>query len=255
MNSNTKIINSGKIAVGDLGNSRIKIMFADEDESYPFLYSTNWHKKVISYLEKKDIDIFLYSSVNSIKEVLLLTSANKAKIKIIDSSELLPLYKSIDFTNIENMGNDRAMGLIAGLSMAEPPFITIDAGSAVTINVVDESRKCLGGTIFPNIYLQELALKNFTSGLKNINFKEPKTIIGTNTNDAISSGIRCCVVGGIKYILTKIIKDSKFSKNIPIFLTGGNADFIKTELESDFNILFDENLVLKGILTISDLIN
>jgi type III pantothenate kinase len=161
---------------------------------------------------------------------------------MIDSSGI------IDFSSVRGMGTDRKLGLLGGLSYLEPPFITIDAGTAITINVVDSVRKCIGGTIMPGIYTQIKSLADTTSGLNLVQMNKPLKTTANNTKEALRAGIVVGSFGAIKEIITRISDEEFGGKQIPVIATGGAIDLLEPYLEEYFQgFLIYRNLVLDGI--------
>lgn len=237
-----------KIAAIDIGNSNIKAII--ECEKISCDYSNEWLDKISFFLDKNLIknSIVGISSVHPERFNQLLDKI-KDNFKIVSADELLKNQNLIYFNEIEGIGNDRLLGLICALSKFSPPLITIDCGTAITINVLDEHRKCLGGTISAGIETQLEALSEKTAQLKKVDLFLENNIIGKNTESAIRNGIIKGAVGSILYIVENIISHHGFKQDINLILTGGTSKLILPLLEkSHHNIHFDENLVLNGLI-------
>ncbi len=239
-----------KISAIDIGNSNIKAII--ESKKISCDYSIDWINKISVFFENNlsKNSIIGVSSVQP-ERFNQLFDKLKDSYKIITADELLKNQNFIDFNEIKGIGNDRLLGLIGGLTKFSPPFITIDCGTAITINVLDEKKKCLGGVILAGIQTQLEALSIKTAQLNKIDLFLENNIIGKNTESALRNGIIKGVVGSILYIIENIIKQYNFNKNINLILTGGTSKIILPLLEkSHLKILFEENLVLNGILSL-----
>lgn len=250
--SDTNLINNYKIAV-DIGNSRIKL--AINEEFFSFDYYDNWKSELVNLLESIDGNkILAYSSVNSNhEEIFLELMQNFPDIDLIKPKELINSQKLIKFGHIQGMGFDRMFGLIGAVSYDEPALITVDCGTAITVNAVDDDGICRGGAIFAGLYTQIKALAEHTDKLKNLSINEYEHSfgIGKNTNQALTMGVMASSIGGIQYLIEKIKFNEFNRKNIPIFITGGYAKLLLNYL-SEKNDIYQhkENLVLDGIMTL-----
>jgi len=238
----------------DFGNSRVKIW---KDETLDiFDYNRSW----VNEVDLNDIKKCYFSSVNTNQTEL--AKLKFTEIEWIDVGDLTKSYSEIDFSEISGMGTDRKLGLIAASEKYNLPIITIDSGTAITINVVDESKKCLGGFILPGIQTQLQSLSDHGSGLPLANIKNQKEYeysLGKNTNDAISNGILYGTVGSLEYHLRKIIdKYIINNNNIKIILTGGHSELLfnilnKNKFLVNCRLICDKNLVFLGIKKMADI--
>ena len=155
----------------------------------------------------------------------------------------------------ETLGIDRiccAEGAIKFLSksnnFSENDFImTVDFGTATTINIVEYPSVFLGGAIAPGIKLMIDALNRDTAQLPRIDIKDYEDVIGTSTNTSIASGVVNSVRGMVEQLID-YLQDVKSANNIYIFITGGNAQSIKPFF--NFNYFYEPDLILHGINSI-----
>ena len=240
------------IAAVDIGNSRIKMLFENE---YTFSnYDEGWLYQVKNFFESfqmKRIKI-VYSSVNNQMEFLFKKFLSKTRNLEFESiAQHLERQRIIDFSNIEGIGSDRVLGLFGALNYCEPPFITIDCGTAVTINVLDVNKKCRGGAIFAGMQLQNTSLAKATAGLKEIDLDFNTQGAGKSTTQAIQIGIVTGTAGAVKEIVTKIISQEFNNQKVPLYFTGGNSELVMKALEGwGFDMRFNDRLVIDGILKI-----
>src|SRR5690606_19356223 len=98
----------------------------------------------------------------------------------------------------KGIGTDRILSLLAVYKMTETPVVTVDCGTAVTVNLLDEENELLGGVILPGYYTQARALNLYTADLPLIKDIKSEGYIGKNTEDAIKYGILSSIIGAIK---------------------------------------------------------
>ena len=140
----------------------------------------------------------------------------------IDSATKVPIRAAVD--EPERVGIDRLLNAYAAAAMVKPgqPAIVVDAGSAVTVDLLDESGAFAGGTIFPGMRLMALALREHTAQLPLVEMSGPLPAgpPGKNTEAAMRLGILHAVAGGIEAIVRET--SSRCSVAPQLFLTGGD---------------------------------
>ena len=246
--SDMPLNNDFTVSAVDIGNSRIKLLISDE--FFAFEYDTNWKSAFKQILNDVETDIFLcYSSVNSFIEIEFLQFINQfIHIKYQKVTELLSKQKLVDFSELTGIGSDRMLGMIGALTYAEPPFITIDCGSAVTVNAVTGNHKCIGGAIFPGAYSQINSLQTISEKLKNDRLTFIRHSPGKTTSEAIDFGVTMSVAGGIRLCIDSIVKNEFNDISPKIFITGGYSGRIKNLLNQFYDIENKTQLVLDGII-------
>jgi pantothenate kinase type III len=244
---------SNVIAI-DIGNSRIKLL--RDSKLVAFEYNDDFEIQLIEYLQKcNSKNLLIYSSVNSNIEKVFLSIVRELSFHIISGLDALKFQNMIKHDHIQGMGTDRLMGIFGALSSTKPPLITVDCGTAVTINAIDEQFNCIGGAILPGIQTQLWSLKLRTTKLKPDSINSNPSPAGTNTKDAISSGVIYGITGAIKEIIERISKEYFEKKDIQIYMTGGGAELLLPYvLENYTSIKLTPDLVCRGLIYLFELI-
>lgn len=239
---------SSSILAVDLGNTRAKALV--DNQVIALEYGDSWIKEIIKVLQAHDIRFVALASVNlEREEELKLAIINK--VEIISAQVLIDKSDLIDFSAISGMGDDRKLGLVGALTISYPPLITVDCGTACTVNVIDENCKCLGGAIFCGPQTQAEALDVFTSKLPKVHLIATENPIGENTNDAINSGIIISTSGAIREFI-RLINTKYFpEQNANALITGGAAHLLLPNL-IDLNLSYEPALALKGLAMLAD---
>ena len=228
----------------DIGNSRIKIF--DADNSIFHLYDENQLDNLYHFILNNDYKHICISSVNLILFNKLSAFLDLHDIKYSNAIDLVNNYFKIDFSKVAEMGTDRKLGLIAAGTLFKAPFITIDFGTAITINIVNSESICEGGLIIPGLYTQSKALNHFTSALPLVEIHYSSELAAYDTISAINNGIINITLDGINAIINKLT--NKY--NTPeIIISGGGFEIIK-HYPFDFKFLYEPKLVLIGILSL-----
>ncbi len=144
------------------------------------------------------------------------------QVFVFDDPKNLPLRVLV--ARPDHVGMDRLFDAVAANSRrtAGVPAVVIDAGSAVTVDLLDAGGAFVGGAILPGLRLMAKALHDHTALLPII---EPPAqappLPGTATIPAIEAGIFWAVAGGIAALLRKY---RDLCRSAPeVFLTGGDA--------------------------------
>lgn len=146
------------------------------------------------------------------------------RVVFVEDRKKLPIV--IRMAEPETVGMDRLLGAIAANARRRPSHaaITIDMGTAITVNVVNPDGTFRGGAIFPGYRLMANALNQFTAKLPHI---EPEKfqakLPGGSTDDAIEAGIRCAVLGGITRVCVELAEWMGCANELDVFLTGGSS--------------------------------
>jgi type III pantothenate kinase len=158
-----------------------------------------------------------------------------------DEHVRLPI--DVRYQTPETLGRDRiAVAVGANFLQPEKDILVIDAGTAITYEVVEASGIYLGGNISPGMTTRFHALNRYTKRLPLVKEREMVPLLGTSTETAILAG----VVRGIVYEMDGYI--DKLQKKYPglyVFLTGGHAFYFEKRLKS--TIFADKNVVLIGL--------
>ena len=147
----------------------------------------------------------------------------------------------------ERFGFDRWAALI-GAWAREPgrAAVVVDCGSAVTVDGLQADGRHLGGIIFPGVAMMIDAFHART-GLRRDAAQPPFDLAASDTTQALASGARTAVLGGIERALRR------WGKQLPgasRWLTGGDAPDLVADLPADVRLV--PHLVLEGLGAIVD---
>lgn len=231
----------------DIGNTTIKTGTFDNGK----LFNRFRLKKMEDLLTLLENDEYLFAAYSSVvpekSDIINCSNFDKPVYQITSKSKF-----NIDFSNysMDSLGVDRICSLEGALSRFKEKsnsefdyLITIDCGTATTMNVVKYPNIFLGGLIAPGVTTMFKSLQKNTSQLPMITPDDFKHLIGTNTNESIASGVITATVGMITKVLMSLNPRKK--KRMEVYVTGGNAIKILDHLH--FKHFYEEYLVLYGI--------
>ena len=142
------------------------------------------------------------------------------------------------YKDFRQLGVDRWLALVAAYGKYARPVIVVDAGSAVTIDIVDGDGLHLGGYIVPGLGLMHRALWEGTDQIK-VELKQGVNIAnpGVSTDEAVDKG---CVL-----MLVALIESMVERYQCLTVVTGGDGMLLLEQLAVDAEYLPD--LVLDGL--------
>jgi type III pantothenate kinase len=243
--------------VVDVGNSRIKWGYCAEDRVvYGASLSPDDPASWEDQIKRWDLGAGLQWALASVNHEPAQQFTNWLKRRgdgltcISLDRKLLPIR--IEIPETWGVGIDRLLNAVSARSRVqrETSIFIIDAGSAVTVDWVDEQGAFRGGAIFPGIQLMTKALHDYTAALPLLSIDtDPKNanpeLPGTSTTSAITAGIYWAVAGGIKAILRQLEGRAGASRKHEVFLTGGDANFLAPVMDSDVQVW--PTMTLEGI--------
>jgi type III pantothenate kinase len=239
----------------DIGNTRIKILA--DNQFFAAELSSNWQEALHKYLwnfSGKNV-LFGASSVNPEAFAQLEIELKKrSNVRWKALKDVVLRQELVDVAGIQGIGSDRVLSLLGALQYVVQhfpsriaPILTIDCGTAVTVNALSTRRKCLGGAILPGVGTQLRALHHFTQQLPEVEVGFEDAASGTNTAQAIRIGVVRGIAGAIKEIAQTII-EREFNNETPfVMVTGGDAGVVMKALESwHCTPIHEPHLVLHG---------
>ena len=128
------------IAGIDVGNSRVKIHHDDVFLSFP--YDKEWKKNVQHHFRDHVSRRYLIglSSVNPKQTTAIVKVLQRIPGHLVINAHSLLMRNDqlLSLGKVENAGIDRMLGAIGAMTKAQPPIITVDCGTAVTVNLVSK---------------------------------------------------------------------------------------------------------------------
>ncbi len=147
------------------------------------------------------------------------------------------------------IGADLVVNAYSAWKKYETNCIVCDFGTATTIQLVGKDGFFHGAIIAPGVMTSSANLFQKTAQLSAIRLVKPTNILGTNTRDAMLSGI----VGGSAHMIDGFIREIRAEYDhlgeIKSIATGGISGLIGENMKT--LDLIDKNLTLDGLYMIS----
>jgi type III pantothenate kinase len=150
---------------------------------------------------------------------------------------------TILYENPSEVGADRIVNSVAALHKYGGPCVIVDLGTAITFDAISARAEYLGGIIAAGIGISAEALFSKTARLPLVDFRKPRTVIGTNTVASMQSGLYYGAIGAIDGMIERLVEE--LGDETRIVATGGQAQLIADG--SKYIRHVDENLTLEGL--------
>jgi type III pantothenate kinase len=139
-------------------------------------------------------------------------------------------------------GVDRWAALLGAHALYHQPVCIIDAGTAVTVDLMNAEGRHLGGLILPGLEMMRGALLQGTAGIHQTD--GDITVFANNTADAVSSGTLHMLRAAIMDICSSAAKT--LGNKMRIIITGGMSEQILS-LPGIPQMQHEPELVLHGL--------
>jgi len=241
----------------DIGNTNIKSALSEDNRLNEFTIHPD-SDKLFNYLSKSNFTKAAICSVNPSIEKILINYFSVKHLSVFRANIQNKFNLTIKYDTPNSLGMDRVCSAIGALEIATRKkllsknqyLITIDFGTATTINIVSPSQEFFGGLIAPGTFTMLKSLNERTAQLPLPALSSYSETIGRTTNTSIISGVVTSTVGMINETVNHLSEMSHEIRPL-IFITGGNAEYILPHLKH--KVIFEEALVLRGLKVIYEL--
>lgn len=258
----------------DIGNSGLRITLLDPDSDVvgasirvdwtlngsltiksKFVPSeTRWLREIEEFLHKNVIGSRLLWLVSSVRRDATQVLQGFVAARSQDRWHLVTRVDvdlEIDVLEPDRVGVDRLLAASAAINLtAERPLIVMQAGSALTVDLVTDRNCFRGGAILPGIPMMLRLLGRAADMLPELEavelFDLPK-LPGRNTEEAMKCGTASAMVGGAQH-LTERYRE-QFGEKTLIVLSGGDGFRLASHLSEPIRVV--PQLVLRGLLPIA----
>jgi type III pantothenate kinase len=150
----------------------------------------------------------------------------------------------IDYPRPATIGPDRLANAVAARHRFGAPAIVIDFGTAVTFDVVNARGDYVGGIIAPGLSAMTDYLHEKTALLPRIRIRDPRAVIGRNTEQAMLVGAVHGYRGMIRELLAELRAELGVPR-LPVVATGGYARLIARQIREITAVV--PGLTLEGL--------
>lgn len=169
--------------------------------------------------------------------------ADRSEAVTLSASTPLPIR--LDYDTPATLGADR-LALVMGARARFPghDVLAVDAGTALTIDLLTADGTYRGGSIHPGIDLRFRALHDHTASLPRLQRldDERPDLVGRSTEASIRAGVLTAVLHEVDGFVTE---HAHQRPGLRVVMTGGDAAFFERHLKS--TIFVSPHLALVGL--------
>jgi len=225
----------------DVGNTCLKWAL-DVSGKYEWEGRFNYHQKDFSQLvlpEGVEVESVWASSVASKEVCCALEEWSVAELGLpVRWASVNKQQSGIKnkYQALEQLGVDRWMAVLGarqGLvnaNLLDNAVIVVDAGTAVTVDVLDSQSCFVGGFILPGLVMMHDALVGRTAGIHS-SLSQNEAVLGKNTVECVNSGVHFGYLGALERVISEALSQlSDSGSDVVLYVTGGDAEFIERSM-------------------------
>ncbi|MEE9212188.1 MAG: type III pantothenate kinase [Phycisphaeraceae bacterium] len=144
------------------------------------------------------------------------------KVVRVEQDLPIPIGRKLDPETI--VGDDRLLNAAAAYDVLKQACVVVDAGTAITVDLVDGAGTFHGGAIGPGAQMNLTALHERTAQLPEVELKKPAEPIGHNTVEAIRSGVFFGLRGMVRELVELYAEQADAFPIVVV--TGGDAQLL-----------------------------
>jgi type III pantothenate kinase len=235
----------------DLGNSAIKCQWWRGDflqNSFSCRFKTGWLSRLQTYLEQVNPTSCYYSSVlvEQIEAELIDSLRQSFDLERIEKFSALKSSHGVHNAYLvpEGLGVDRWLCLLGAAARVKQDSMIIDAGSAITIDLLRGDGQHLGGMIIPGF---NTSISRFKEIMRSADFHHPdikKTDQpGCSTEACINIDYASTSTHFVRQLVERWI--GKLASDAVLIVTGGDASLVEGHEKHRFLVMPD--LVFHGM--------
>lgn len=231
----------------DIGNTAMKVGVYEGDRLLQSVVGLGADPAVIdAMLTFNTVDGAAYCCVGRDEGDIARRLREDHSLKVVELNADTPLPIGVDYGSRSTLGADRVAAAV-GASDSGRPVLVVDAGTAVTIDLVAGDR-FRGGNISPGLKLRFRSLNAFTSRLPLVDPDGELPVFGHDTVTAIRSGVVRGLIGELAEAYRAARADYD---DLKMILTGGDAGILQPLLEArGVHVTVDPEVVGRGLVRI-----
>lgn len=226
---------------------RLKTEPAKGMEAYAKAFEELQKKARISYRDYTQV--IISSVVPKLTETIQNIFERETSLQPIILSESTDTGISLGASDPSGVGADLIADAAGAYHLFGESCIIVDFGTATTVMVVKEPGILAGGAICAGLELTRSALVEKTALLSSIPLELPPDVIGTNTTEAMQSGIMLGQISMVEGLIGRM-KESLGDADVKVIATGGLAATL-AERTDCFDAV-DPLLTLNGLRIIAE---
>lgn len=156
----------------------------------------------------------------------------------------------ISVDNPREVGADRIANAVGAIDRHGVPVVTVDFGTATTVDLVAGDGAYLGGAIAPGVRVAVEALVEATSALRHVELAIPRHVVGRSTVEAMQSALTFGFAGLVDGLVERFRVEHDLPESVAVVATGGLAPLVAPLAASIGTV--DDELTLWGLRLIHE---
>ena len=229
--------------VVDVGNSVTKAACFDEElvGSVAHLGVGDW-SAIDGMVTNLGVNNIIYSTVANEPPQAWTDKWKIAKLGVYALDRARPLPFTSAYRTMDTLGQDRIAAIAGTLGRVTTSRLIVDAGSCVTIDLVDRNDHYLGGNISPGVKMRLRSMHEHTARLPLVESGALTDRVGRSTRQALRHGGQLGVVYEVEGLYRRLLGEYA---DLRVVLTGGDAELLLPSFS--VAVLPYPNLVLYGL--------
>lgn len=234
----------------DQGNTTAKIKIL---EGYDTVYSDRVVSPDIemlaSLVSQWNVVAAVYSSVGSLDARMAESLRHMLGGRLLVLTHDTPLPVEVDYGTPGTLGTDRVAAVCGAAALSGGRCALVaDAGTCLTLDLLDSRPAFCGGDIAPGLAMRLSAMHAMTHSLPEVGVAGPVPGFGRDTETAMRCGAVHGMAAQIEYAMEKAKRLLGADR---MFITGGDAAFILPHLDTKtYNIIHCPDLNAVGLISI-----
>lgn len=234
----------------DAGNSSVKAQYWQDKSlqaSFACRYRPGWPDRLAHWLANLDATACAFSSVLDAQrqqslDQLLAQRFDRSVTRLRSEAECLGVKNG--YLNPEKLGVDRWLALLAAAGICAGDCLVIDAGSAITLDLLRADGQHLGGAILPGINTSTVVFRRIFA---HIDFDHPAIAASAQPGCSTEAAIQIDYAQDTLARLVELVDrwGKLLQPQADLILTGGDAAAVVEALQRPGRIFPD--LVFRGM--------
>ena len=173
---------------------------------------------------------FVANQYNAVVLASVVPAATKKLLRLLPVRPLIVRANShlgigVRYPHKKQIGADRLANAVGVAELYGSPAIVVDFGTALTFDIVNGRREYIGGVIAPGLASVTDYLYQRTALLPHISLREPRSVVGKSTVEAMRAGAVLGYRGLVREILAALRRERGLKKAV-VVATGGYGELM-----------------------------
>ncbi len=228
----------------DIGNSAVKALcFRDGAPVYPVeRFAHDEWEAADRLVTNLGVNKIIYSTVANVPPAHRMDEWNAAGLLVLPLNAETPLPFTSEYETLRTLGHDRRAGIAGCRVFQQAACLLVDAGTCITLDLIDAEGVHLGGNISPGIRMRLSAMHQQTRRLPLVEPAGPDGPVGRSTTEALRHGAQLAAVYEIEGLYGRLLGDHP---GLTVVLTGGDGGWLAGRL--NVPTAYYPDLVLTGL--------